>query len=89
VADKDPRPLPTAWYDPTPMTEPLPQNRKSDYVRTDELDEALIPLEVLREKLGVPERTLRRRLTGITKHPYKGGKAVKWRDISGLFIPAT
>ena len=58
---------------------------KSDYARTDEADEALIPLAVLRTGTGMSERTLRRRLEGITKHPYKGGTAVRWGDVRAIF----
>lgn len=78
------------------MTDP-----RSDYARTDDLDNALIPLEMLREKLGITDRALRRLLTGIERHRYGGtpfdpkhpdappkpgrDKAVRWGDIKHLF----
>jgi len=57
---------------------------QADYIRTDELDDALVPLDVLRDKLGVSERTLRRRLEGIPHHAYPGGKAVRWGDVKNI-----
>lgn len=56
---------------------------RSDYVRTDELDEALVPLDTLADLFGVTERTLRRWLDAdrIERRPYNGGKAVRWGDI--------
>lgn len=47
---------------------------------SDELDDVLVPLSVLRERFRMPERTMRRRLTGITTVRYAGGKAIRWGD---------
>lgn len=63
-------------------------DRQTDYARTDELDDALIPIEMLREKLGVSTRTMARRLGNATRHRYNGGYAVKWGDVSHLFTGA-
>lgn len=64
----------------------MPDTR-DDYTLTSEADTVLIPLEQIRERTGMNERTLRRRLAGIVRHPYKGGVAVKWGDIRHLFTP--
>lgn len=61
---------------------------RDDYVRTDELDDALIPLSIIREQTGWSEATLRRKLAGVPRVRYGGvpgrEKAVKFRDIEKL-----
>lgn len=45
----------------------------------------IIPLEVLRDELGIPDRTLRRRLADVPKVEYNRGKehrkGVRWSDL--------
>lgn len=50
------------------------------------VDDALIPLEVVRERYGVPASTLRRWLTreGIRSVQYGTERAVRWADIEHL-----
>lgn len=70
---------------------------QDDYARTDQLDDALIPIALIREQMSVSERTLSRRLAGIDKHRFgrtgtgNPGRewAVRWGDIKHLFTPST
>lgn len=57
---------------------------RDDYVGTADLDTMLIPLDVLREKLGISKWTLARRIGDVERVPYRGGKAVRWGDIKHL-----
>lgn len=49
--------------------------------------DALIPISWLRDRLGVSERTMARRLGTVTRHRYADGYAVRYGDIAHL-IPA-
>lgn len=56
---------------------------RSDYVRTDQLEDTLVPLDTLEALFGVSRWTIMRwiELDGIARHAYAGGKAVRWGDI--------
>lgn len=68
----------------------MTHERRSDYIRSDELADALIPIDQLPLIFGVDARTIRRwiKADGITTHPYGAskfgdphGKAVRFGDI--------
>ena len=64
---------------------------KADYVLSSELNDAMIPLDTLATVFNVTDRTIRNWCNedGITRHPYPGGKAVRWGDIPTVSSEAT
>lgn len=65
-------------------------DRQSDYIRSDELADAKIPLDQLPALFNVSRRTIERWLAAgaFTRHPYAGndfgdapGKAVRFGDL--------
>ena len=58
-------------------------DRRSDYIRTDQLADALVPLDTIMTVFRISRRTLEYwcKADEITRHEYPGGKAIRWGDI--------
>ncbi len=68
----------------------MTRDRQADYIRSDELADALVPIEQLPELFGVSDRSIRAwiKADNLELHKYgqstfgdPHGKAIRWGDI--------